>query len=77
MIGGRRLRSALACAALVAVAGCAKKQKPQEPPPVVEVARPLTAEVRDWDEAVGRFLSIQAVDVRPRARPARRERRSG
>lgn len=67
MIPNPRLRSALACAALVAaLGGCAKKKKPQEPPPVVEVARPIAAQVRDWDEVVGRFLSIQAVDVRPR-----------
>ena len=67
MIRWSRHRALLAWILIAAsLPGCAHKKKPQEPPPIVEVAHPLQAQVRDWDEVVGRFLSIQSVDIRPR-----------
>ena len=51
---------------LVALAGCHANKKPPPPPPMVAIALPVKADVEDWDEVVGRFVSIQAVDVRPR-----------
>lgn len=46
--------------------GCSKKEKPAPPPPTVEVARPLQERVTDWEEYVGRFVSLNQVDLRPR-----------
>jgi RND family efflux transporter MFP subunit len=36
------------------------------PPPVVTVAAPLSREVNEWDDYVGRFAPSQTVEVRPR-----------
>lgn len=36
------------------------------PAPVVTVAQPLTRDIDQWDEYVGRFAASQAVEVRPR-----------
>jgi len=56
--------------ALVAVtlvlAGCSKSETPPPPPPPVTVAAPVTRDVVDWDEYVGRFEAPQSVEVRPR-----------
>ena len=49
-----------------ALAACHKKQPPPPPPPTVLVAHPIRQKVVDWDDYVGRFLSIDAVDLRPR-----------
>lgn len=46
--------------------GCAQKPPAPPPPPLVQVARPLSATVADADEVVGRFVSIDAVELRPR-----------
>jgi multidrug efflux system membrane fusion protein len=37
-----------------------------QPPSVVTVATPLSRQVTDWDDYVGRFEASQAVEVRPR-----------
>ncbi|MGE0715590.1 MAG: efflux RND transporter periplasmic adaptor subunit [Alphaproteobacteria bacterium] len=36
------------------------------PPPTVTVARPLSREVTEWTEAIGRFEAVDTVDVRAR-----------
>ena len=51
---------------LLLLGGCQKKNKPPPPPPTVEVARPLQRPVTDWEDYVGRFEAIDAVDLRPR-----------
>lgn len=60
-----RSLAALLAAALLLTA-CAKKEKAPPPPPTVLVAAPLQQRVIDWDDYVGRFESIDAVDLRPR-----------
>ena len=50
----------------LALASCHKAEKPTPPPPSVVVAMPLRQRIVDWDEYVGRFVSIDAVDLRPR-----------
>ena len=67
LAGFRSLRPWLApVAAATALAGCAKKKPPPPPPPVVAAATPLQRPIMDWDEYVGRFEAVQAVEVRPR-----------
>lgn len=53
-------------AAIALVAACSREAPAPPPPPLVQVARPLVATVADADEAVGRFVSIDAVELRPR-----------
>ena len=60
-----RILAALLLASLV-LAGCHKKEKASPPPPSVLIARPLQQRIVDWDDYVGRFQSIDAVDLRPR-----------
>ncbi|MDB5672151.1 MAG: efflux transporter periplasmic adaptor subunit [Alphaproteobacteria bacterium] len=53
-----------------ALAGCSSssQDKAAAPPaPQVTVANPVTQDVIDWDEYVGRFEAISNVDVKPRA----------
>lgn len=52
--------------ALLLLGGCQEKKKPPPPPPTVEVARPLRRPVVDWEDYVGRFESLDTVDLRPR-----------
>ena len=52
--------------ATIVLAGCHSKKKPPPPPPTVMVARPVQQRVVDWNDYVGRFQSIDAVEVRPR-----------
>jgi RND family efflux transporter MFP subunit len=61
----RRLGAALALATLVASCG---QQQPQggPPPPAVTVTAPVTRTVTDFDEYVGRFVAVNAVEVRAR-----------
>lgn len=52
----------------LALAGCGGKQPPAAPPPqTVSVAVPLTRDVVDWDDYIGRFEAPQDVEVRARA----------
>ena len=54
--------------ALALLAGCgeAQKQAFAPPPPTVTVAKPATRTVIDQDEYVGRFVAIDAVEIRAR-----------
>ena len=58
--------AALVLLGSILLASCAKKQPPPPPPPTVMVAQPLKQRVTDWNDYVGRFESIDAVDLRPR-----------
>jgi RND family efflux transporter MFP subunit len=60
-----RLGAALALATLVANCG---QQQPQggPPPPAVTVTAPVTRTVTDFDEYVGRFVAVDAVEMRAR-----------
>ena len=52
---------------LVLLAGCGSGEKQEAPPPPqVTVAAPLVREMVDWDDYVGRFESIDRVEVKPR-----------
>lgn len=60
-------RLALIALASFALAGCGRKEGPAVAvAPVVSVATPLKATVRDWDDFTGRFEAVQQVDVRAR-----------
>lgn len=50
----------------LALASCHKEEKKPPPPPGVAVAQPLRQRIVDWDDYVGRFESVDAVDLRPR-----------
>jgi RND family efflux transporter MFP subunit len=59
----------LTAAALSALAGCGQGQQQQAgppPPPAVTVANPVERTVVDQDEYVGRFVAVDAVEVRSR-----------
>ena len=60
-----RLPAVLILAAAL-LASCHKKEKPAPPPPTVMVAHPLQQRITDWNDYVGQFVSIDAVDLRPR-----------
>ena len=73
MVIAIRARSAawlvLTLPALAMLAGCGqggRQQAAAPPPPTVTVARPVERTVVDRDEYVGRFVAIDAVDVRSR-----------
>ena len=48
------------------LASCGPKPPPAPPTPSVTVATPLVKKVVDWDDFVGQFVAVDAVDVRPR-----------
>src|SRR5207249_1647429 len=60
----------LAIAALtfgLPVAGCGKRaSKTASPPPVVTVVQPISREVVEWDEYIGRLESPETVELRAR-----------
>jgi multidrug efflux system membrane fusion protein len=56
----------LGAVALLAGCGEAQKQGFAPPPPAVTVAKPATRTVVDQDEYVGRFVAIDAVEIRAR-----------
>ncbi len=68
MRGGRHFLGSsvplLLALALAACGGAPPAQGPQVPQ--VTVATPLVKPILDWDEYVGRFEAVQAVEVRPR-----------
>lgn len=57
---------AVALATGLLITACHKTPPPPPPPPTVRVALPLAQRIIDWDDYVGRFESIDAVDLRPR-----------
>ncbi len=61
-----RLSLALALATLVASCGQQQPQGGGPPPPAVTVTAPVTRTVTDFDEYVGRFVAVNAVEVRAR-----------
>jgi RND family efflux transporter MFP subunit len=63
----RLLRATLLLVPLIAISACSKKDQAGPPPaPHVSVATPLSRDVVDWDEYVGRFEAPQSVDMRAR-----------
>ncbi len=64
--GARKLAVLLAIATLVASCSERQQQGGAPPPPAVTVAKPVKRTVVDYDEYVGRFTAINAVEVRAR-----------
>jgi len=63
------LRGALALTLTALVAGCGEQQAakaPAPPPPAVTIGAPVAQTVSDFDEYVGRFVAVNAVEVRAR-----------
>jgi len=62
--------SALVLVACALVAGCGQQQPQQQqaapPPPAVTVATPNERTITDHDEYVGRFVAVDAVEIRAR-----------
>jgi len=54
--------------AILALSGCSGDQAggPAPQAPEVTVAHPLSQDIVDWDDYVGKFQAVQTVDVRPR-----------
>jgi RND family efflux transporter MFP subunit len=64
-----QLRSAtfgLIVALLLAACGQGQQAAPTPPPPAVTVANPIQRNIIDYDEYVGRFVPVDAVEVRAR-----------
>lgn len=61
-----RVRAMALATIACSLASCGKKEEAPPPPPLVGITQPIAAQVNDWDEVVGRFVSIEAVEVRPR-----------
>src|SRR6266853_3166201 len=52
-----------------ALAACGQSQsqpKSAPPPPQVTIAKPVTRQIADQDEYVGRFVAVESVEVRAR-----------
>jgi RND family efflux transporter MFP subunit len=64
--GARKFAVLLAIATLVASCSERQQQAGAPPPPAVTVAKPVKRTVVDYDEYVGRFTAINAVEVRAR-----------
>jgi RND family efflux transporter MFP subunit len=58
--------SAVLLAALLAACNQSRQQAGGPPPPTVTVAKPVQRTVVDQDEYVGRFVAVNAVDIRSR-----------
>ena len=58
----------IALGLVLAVAGCGQSQQPPAapPPPAVTVAKPVKRTIVDRDEYVGRFVAVDAVEIRSR-----------
>src|SRR5262245_48090889 len=66
MHGARKLAVLLAIATFVASCSERQQQAGAPPPPAVTVATPVKRTVVDYDEYVGRFIAVDAVEVRAR-----------
>src|SRR5262245_45054221 len=64
--GARKFAALLAIATLVASCSEGQQKAAAPPPPAVTVAKPVKRTVVDYDEYVGRFTAINAVEVRAR-----------
>src|SRR5262245_43184246 len=64
--GARNFVALLAIATLVASCSEGQQKAAAPPPPAVTVAKPVKRTVVDYDEYVGRFTAINAVEVRAR-----------
>ncbi len=53
-------------ALVLVLAACDKPAPPPDSLPSVEVARPLSQQVADWDDYTGRFEPVDSVEIRPR-----------
>jgi RND family efflux transporter MFP subunit len=56
----------LIVASLLAACGQGQQAAPTPPPPAVTVASPVSRNIIDYDEYVGRFVPVDAVEVRAR-----------
>lgn len=62
-------RLILLCLALGVLAQCERPPKgaaPAAPPPPVTVAKPLTTDLVEWDEFIGRLMAPKSVEIRSR-----------
>jgi membrane fusion protein, multidrug efflux system len=51
---------------ILSLAACGKKAAPSPVPPVVSVAQPVSREIIEWDEYIGRLESPETVEIRAR-----------
>ena len=65
-----KINTAAAVLISLALAACGQSrsqtQSAPPPPPKVEIAKPVTRMVADLDQYVGRFVSVESVEVRAR-----------
>src|SRR6266853_944819 len=61
-----RLRSVFAFGFVVALASCGKPSAPPPPPPVVSIVQPVSREIIEWDEYIGRLEAPETVEIRAR-----------
>lgn len=58
---------AIAVAAVLLVSACGgRQQQPAMPPPAVTVSQPVKENIPEWKEFIGRFRSVDRVEVRAR-----------
>src|SRR5256886_14738711 len=61
------IMAAITIALASLLAGCGEGQKhAAQPPPTVTVAKPVKRTIVDQDEYVGRFVAVDAVEIRAR-----------
>src|SRR5439155_17381559 len=51
---------------VVALASCGKPSAPPPPPPVVSIVQPISREIIEWDEYIGRLEAPETVEIRAR-----------
>lgn len=61
-----KLTSFSAFGLVLSLAACGKKATPPAPPPVVSVVQPVSREIVEWDEYIGRLESPETVECRAR-----------